>query len=138
MANIKSYIINKFIGLILLFFFCVSFSSILNVYFGFTYFETLKPESILYLILGGFGFVITDLFSFASWVLPLFFLAIGLKKIIGVNIRFVFIRIISVLLSIFLINFLINFFPFLFLNSNLTEISANKINNRENEKQNCN
>ena len=131
MTNIKSYIINKFIGLILLVLFCVSFSSILNVYFEHTYFKILKPESILYLILNGFGFVITDFFSFASWVLPLFFLVIGLKKIIGVNIRFVLIRIISILLSIFLINILINFFPFLFLNSNFTEISTNTINNRE-------
>jgi len=131
MANIKSYIINKFIGLIFLFFFSVSASSILNVYFEFSYFEILEPESVLYLVLSGFGFVITDLFSIASWLLPLFFLIIGLKKIIGVNIRFVFIRSLSILLSIFFISFLINSFPFVFLNLRLSEIDASRINNRE-------
>ena len=131
MANIKSYIINKFVGLIFLFFFSVSASSILNVYFEFPYFETLEPESVLYLALSGFGFVITDLFSIASWLLPLFFLIIGLKKIIGVNIRFVFIRSLSILLSILFISFLINSFPFIFLNLNYFETSLDEINNRE-------
>ena len=66
MANIKSYIINKFIGLFFLFFFCISFTSILNAYFGFSYFETLEPESMLYLALGGFGSVSKDLFSIVA------------------------------------------------------------------------
>ena len=90
MANIKSYIINKLIGLILLSLFCFSLSSILNAYFDFTYFETLGPESVIYFILSGFGFVIIDLFSFASLFLPLFFLIIGYKKIVGINVRFIF------------------------------------------------
>ena len=131
MASIKSYIVNKFIGLIFLFLFCVSFSSVLNAYFGFSYFETLDPESILYLTIGAFGFVIADIFSIASWLLPLFFLIIGLKKIIGINIRLVFVRFISTLLSIFFINVLINLFPFVFLNLNFPETDINKINSRE-------
>ena len=131
MASIKSYIVDKFIGLIFLFFFCVSFSSILNAYFGFSYFETLAPESILYLALGAFGFVMADIFSIASWLLPLFFLIIGLKRIIGINIRFVFIRFTSTLLSIFFINVLINLFPFVFLNFNFSETNIDKINSRE-------
>ena len=131
MANIKSYIINKFIGLIFLFFFCISFISILNTYFEFYYFKNLDPESIFYLVLGGFGFVIKDLFSITSWLLPLFFLIIGIKKIIGIKIHFVFIRTISIILSIFSINILINFFPFIFLNTNFSEIGTDKINKRE-------
>ena len=131
MVNIKSYIASKFIGLVFLFFFCATFSSILNTYFGFSYFKALEPESTLYLTLSGFGFVITDLFSIASWLLPLFFLIIGLKKIMGINIRFVFIRSISIFLSIFFINVLINFFPFLFLNLNFSEIGTDRMNSRE-------
>ena len=131
MGNIKSYLVNKFIGLIFLFFFCASFSSILNAYFGFSYYEILEPESMVYLILSGFGFVMADLFSIASWLLPLFFLIIGSKKIIGINIHFVFIRTISIVLSIIFINILINFFPFLFLNLNFSEIGADRINSRE-------
>ena len=72
MANIKSHIVNKFIGLIFLILFFFFFSSILNAYFDFAYFENLETESLSYLIISGFGLVIIDLFSFASWFLPLF------------------------------------------------------------------
>ena len=131
MANIKSFLINRFLGLFFLFLFTFLVVSISSTHFKLGFISSILINLRLEFIFYGLGSVVKDLFSYTSYLLPVFFLIIGIKKIAGINVRFLFLRTVLVLFSIFLLNFSGNFFYYFIYTSEFNNINSIISDNRQ-------